>query len=86
MIPFDGLHNKMSGFGQKFQFSIFGILSIVSFHLVFVVASKVKLIPPLRFIAVTLKGLEFDMLVSPVVPQNWLDFGRLLIFRIMLAS
>ena len=46
MIPLDGLRNTSSGFSQNCNF-FWQFLSIVPFHLVFVVAWKIKLIPHL---------------------------------------
>ena len=50
MIPLNGLVNTSSEFGQKCNFVFLAFFfSIVPFHLVFVVASKIKLIPHLSF-------------------------------------
>ena len=83
MIPIYGLFNIVSGFGQNANFPFLPFFSMVPFHLVFVVASAIKLIPHLRFIALTLNGPKFHMLMYLDHFQNWLDFGRyLLIFLI----
>ena len=77
MIPLDGLINTCSGQNCKFVFLAF------FFQLVFVVTSKIKLIP---FFAVTSNGWKFDMLIYPDHLGNWLDFDhRLLIFLILVA-
>ena len=60
MIPLDGLLNISSGFGQYWKFLFFHNFLNFAFHLVFVVATT-----NLLFIAVTLNGLKFDMLMYP---------------------
>ena len=53
-------------------------------HLMSVVA--LNIIPDRRFIADTMNGLKFSMLLYPDHLQNWLDFGYgLLIFFILVA-
>ena len=49
IIPLDCLLNITSVFGQNYNFVFLGFFSIVPFHLVYVVASKIKLIPHLWF-------------------------------------
>ena len=68
----------------KFQFSIFDKF----FQLCFFTwcLSKMNLIPHLRFTAVTLNGLKFDMLIYPDHLQNWLDFGHHLLIFLDLAE
>ena len=61
MIPLDGLLNISSGFGQNCKFLFFTIFKNFAFHLVFVVATTQTWV----FIAVTLNGLKFDMLMYP---------------------
>ena len=49
MIPLDGLLNISSGFGENCSFLFLAIFLIVPFHLVFVVASKIKLFSHFSF-------------------------------------
>ena len=61
MTPLNGLLNMNSGFGQNCKFLFVTIFFLhFAFHLVFVVATT-----NLVFIAVTLNGLKFDMLMYP---------------------
>ena len=71
----------------KLQFCIFGIFFFFfcncTFSLSLCGGIKVKLI---LFIAVTLNGRKFDMLMYPDHLENWLDFGHhLLIFLILVV-
>ena len=86
MIPLESLLNISSGFGQNSNFQFLAIFLIVPFPLVFVVASNIMLIPHLRFIAVTLNGLKFNMLMYSTTFKNWLDFGHCLLILLIVAT
>ena len=84
-IHLDNLLIKSFGFSQICNFLCSAFFSYVSFHVVFVVVSKIKLIPHTwLFIAVTMNDLKGNMRMCPDHLENWLHFGhRLLIFLIL---
>ena len=79
MIPLNDSLSISFWVWPKLLISSFGNFFDCAFHLVFVVATTNLSF----FIAVTLRGLEFDMLMYSDHLQNWLDFEHdLLIFLI----
>ena len=72
------------GLWPKLYFSVFGYFVICAFQLSVCGSIKDKVDSSSEFqIAVTLNFLKFDMLTNFYHRQNWLDFGRLLIFPIV---